>query len=150
MAASKDPAAYPVSFRLLLDHFAEGYGTHPARPVKQTLTGKQASTLRFTFYSYKKALKASGDAANFAVANSIVVKILASPHNDQATIEFSLRDEESCSMGLEAAIMAAQGGIGQAQGGTPRYPPPDLPAELPADEAPNSDDVVSRYLMRGT
>ena len=133
MAASKDPSAYPVAFRLLLDHFADPL----AAPVEQYFASlAEATRTRFTFYNYKRALRLSGDAQGFAASGAILV-VLRPHRSGGATLIFSARDNVEFAVNLEAAILAAQG---------PATPSASVPADPPSRREETSDEAVTRYL----
>lgn len=131
MAASKDPSAYPVAFRLLLDHFEDPLA-HSVETRYPDLA--EAARVRFTFYNYKRALRLSGDTKACASAGAITVA-LEGLADGSARLTFSARDNADFAVNLEAAILQAKGAAHQP-----------LPPSTPAAKEETSDETVQRYL----
>lgn len=136
MAASKDPAAYPAAFHVMIQHFENT----DAPPVKQHFPrAADAAKLRFTFYNFKRALRNSGDERGLRVANGVIVSLVDLPAGG-ADLTFSLRDNADFALGLEEAIKRAQGNSPPRRGVEHTH--------TTSEGLPTSDDVVNSYLAK--
>lgn len=138
MAAPKNPESYPAAFQMLLERFRHA----DAEPVVTRYARvSQAASVRFTFYSFKKALAARGREEDLRIANGIMIKLIDQPGGG-AVLEFSLRDNIAWALDLEAALAEVQSTAGA---------PPQRGQEVQhAEPAPalTSDEAVDKYLKR--
>lgn len=142
MATPKSPDAFPLAFSMILDRFrdsnAEPVTTHYPRAA-------DAAKIRFTFYSFKKALGKAGRADDLRVANGILVRLIDDPApSGGASLEFSLRDNLGWALDLEAAILRAQGSTP-----SPSQPLAPTPHASASPSAPTSDSLVDKYMAGG-
>ena len=134
MAASKDPAAYPFALHALVEHF----GSSPRWPPVTVPFGDKAAAMkfRFTFYSFKTALKTAGKEREFNLVNAALARLITLPDGTTA-VEFSPRDDQDFALALEQALVEAQLGA--------------LDAEEPGisgvgEESASAEDPLTGYL----
>ena len=141
MSAAKHPDSYPAVFPMLVERFT----AFDAEAVEMELaTVAEAEKIRFTFYSYRKALDRAGQEVSARVARGIVVQVTeagaeAKGRGFHAVLRFSLRDNQDWALSLERALQ----GVSTARGGAAATPPQQ------ADTPKTSDEVVERFLAGG-
>ena len=143
MSAAKHPDSYPAVFPMLVERFT----SFDAEPVEMELaTVAEAEKIRFTFYSYRKALDRAGQEVSARVARGIVVQVTeasdaAKGRGFNAVLRFSLRDNQDWALSLERAL---QGGSGAGNAASVGATSPQQPAP-----PKTSDEVVERFLAGG-